>query len=237
MKPAKSSAFTLVELMVAVGIFGFMSAGVTAFYVQSLQAANATQQQVRMMADMRSITNELLFNASRAHELILYASPAAADRADATDRLPITVNEDTGALTCPTGNFAVFVYYELPKPSSQARYRIARLVGYALDQTGTNPGVLSRITIDLSSAPSTSSVEQILSDRWATATRKTYSDLVTPLAMADGALSTTTPKLFYKRSEQNLAICGQLLKSAANNDSKDRRTVTRTMFFTVTTRS
>lgn len=236
MKTRTSSGFTLVEIMVAIGVFSLLSAALTAFYLESLRSANATQQQVWLISDMRSFTSEMLFNASRAHEIVLYKSSAAADRADAASRRTVVVNEATNTLVCPTGNFVVFVHYELPKPTAQTLYRISKLVAYSLDQTGTAPGVLSRITIELGT-PSTNTVEQILTANWSTAKRWTYSRMVTPLALADGAVSTTTPSLFYKRSEQNLAICGQLLRSAGNYDSQDRRTMTRTMYFTVTTRS
>jgi prepilin-type N-terminal cleavage/methylation domain-containing protein len=237
MKTRNASAFTLIEMMVAVGIFGLLGTGLTMFYVESLKAANATEQQVRLMSDMRTFSNELFFNASRAHELILYATPTADDRSEAADRLLIVADEDTGNLHCPTGNLAVLVYYELPKPSTQAFHRIARIIAYSLDQSGTNPGVLTRLTIDLTASPSTNTVEQILTANWNTAARRIYGRLVTPLALSDGGSTSTAPRLFYKRSEQNLAICGQLLSNAGNRDSKDRHTVSRTMFFTVTTRS
>jgi hypothetical protein len=223
--------------MVAFCVFGLLSAGLTMFWVESSKAANFTQQQIRMMGEMRTLSSELLFNASRAHELIIYNSPRAADRVDASSRRQIVVDEDTNALQCPTGNLAVFVYYELPKPRVQSRYRIARLVAYALDQNGTEPGRLSRITINLTGSPSTSTVEAILEAYWSTAERKTYADLISPLALSDVASESTTPRLFYKRSEQNLAVCGQLLRSSSDSDTRDRRTVTRTVFFTVTTRS
>ena len=237
MKTRTPSGFTLPELLVAFSVFGLLSAGLTMFWVESSKASNFTQQQIRMMGEMRSLSSELLFNASRSHELIVYDSPDAAERVDASSRRQIVIDEDTSTLQCPTGNLVVFVYYELPKPRNQSRYRIARLVAYALDQNDTEPGRLSRITIDLTGSPSTSTVEAILEAYWSTAERKSYADLISPLAMSDAASESSTPRLFYKRSEQNLAVCGQLLRSGSDNDTKDRRTVTRTIFFTVTTRS
>jgi hypothetical protein len=224
-------------LLVAVGLMGAVSVGMMAFWLQTQKAANFSEQHVRLLGEMRGLTNELFSTASRAHEIVLYRSSDAADRNEADDRFEIVNDEDTGAVSCPVGNFVVFVYYELPKPNAQPRYRIAKLIGYSLDRIGSAPGQLTRVLIDLTGAPSTGTVEEILAAHWDDAEMRSYSSPVSPLALPDGSGEGTVPCLFYKRSERNLAICGQLLQNAANRDTASRETMTRTLFFTVTTRS
>jgi hypothetical protein len=208
------------------------------FFVQSLKNGNASEQQIELLSDMRSFMDEMVFNGSRSHEFVLYNSTAAADRTPENRKAVLNSENETDADDiCPTGDFAVFVFYELPKPSSQEHYRIQKLVGYYLDDHDSGPPALVRMTIDLGSTPSTETVEEILSDNWSSATRRTIGTRVTPLALSDGYNDQTAPQLFYMRASQNLAVCGQLLQSTARVDTKDSRTQTRTFYFTVTVRS
>jgi hypothetical protein len=224
-----------------------ISVVVLGFYIQSLQGGNTAEQQLRLAGKMRGFMNELIFTGSRSHELILYKSAAAADRTS-TDadsdgipdsRLRVTNedSEETSDDICPTGDFAVFVYYELPKPASSAKYRVKKIVGYYVDENATDGPALTRITIDLSATPSNSPVETILADNWNSAPRKVIASKVTPLALADSADEDTAPNLFYRRAGQSMAVCGQILSSTSGKDTADRRSYTRTFYFTVTVRT
>ncbi|HEX9781571.1 MAG TPA: type II secretion system protein [Opitutaceae bacterium] len=230
--------FTLVEILTAMGLVGFIAAGAMGFYVQSIKNGNASEQNIELGSTMRTFMDEMIFSGSRSHELVLYRSSVAADRT-AAGRL-VVLNSDNEIETddiCPTGNFAVFVFYELPKPAAVDQYRISKLVGYFLEQTDTGPAALVRMTIDLSSSPSEDTVEEILADHWNSAQRRTIAPRVTPLALSDGYTEETMPQLFYRRASQNLAVCGQLMQSAARKNTKDRNTQTRTFFFNITVRS
>lgn len=229
--------------MVTLWVVSLLGVAVMAFYIHALRTSYASQQQISLIGTMRQFTSELIYNASRAHEMILYPSAAATDRDNVSDRCEIVSNED-GTETRPTGNLAVFVSYELPKPADQARHRIRKLIAYYIDAVDSGPPRLTRLVVDLSAAPSTGTVESILSSNWTTASanvtisRKTFAPRVTPLALSDSYdPDTGQPELFYKRSPANLAVCGQLFESTTRADTKDRRTYTRTFFFTVTTRS
>lgn len=238
MSSKTNRGFTLTEILLVLGIVGFLSIGVLGFFLQSLRSGNASEQQIALLTSMRSFTNEMVFVGSRSQEMILYNSAEAADRT--YDGRKEVANDDTDTYAddiCPTGDFVVFVYYELPKPASQAHYRIRKLVGYYLDGSDTSSGPLMRLTIDLSASPSSDSVEEILSDHWSSADRRTVAHLVAPLALSDGYNDDTTPQLFYKRANQNLAVCGQLIESASHKNTEDLRTYTRTFYFTVTVRS
>lgn len=242
MKRTQHAGFSLVEIIVTVGLVSLLSTGVMMFYIESLKSGNASEQQIKLVSTTRKLSSELIFTGSRAHELILYNSTAPADRGPAgTPGIrKIVLNEETETDAddvCPTGNFAVFVFYELPKPASSAKYRISRLVGYYLETADSGPPSLMRMTIDLGSSPSTDPVETILTNNWSTAERQVMAPRVSPLALSDGYDDSTTPQLFYKRANQNIAVCGQLLHSATDKNTKDRRSYTRTFYFTVTVRS
>jgi Tfp pilus assembly protein PilE len=234
----RSAGFSVVELIVTVGLVGIITTAVMGFYVQSLQSGHAVDQQMKLLTTMRTFTEELIFTGSRSHELILYNSADAADRTFANRK--VVINDDTESAEddiCPTGNFAVFVFYELPKPAAQAKYRISKLIGYYLESTDSGPPELKCITIDKSSAPSTDTIETLLTDNWSSAPREVIAHRVNALALSDNYTESTVPQLFYRRANQNLAVCGQLLESATRIDTKDRRSYTRTFYFTVTVRS
>lgn len=232
------SGFTLTEILTVSAFLGVISTGAMGFYVQSMKSSSATEQRIELQNSMRSFTNELVFNGSRSHELVLYNSTDSADVTEAKRKVVVNVEtETTSDDVCPTGDFAVFIYYELPKPADQSQYRIEKLIGYYLDDVDSGPPALVRMTIDLSGSPSTQSVEQIISSKWSTAARKTIAPRVNPLAKSDDFGSDSTPQLFYKRANQNIAVCGQLLQSTTKKDTKDLNTHTRTFYFNVTVRS
>ncbi len=238
MKTSSRRGFSLPEIATVAGLLGLISTGVMGFFIQSLKSSNASEQQIELLSTMRTFMDEMIFNGSRSHEFILYNSMAAGDRTLEKRKAVLNADNETESDdVCPTGDFAVFVFYELPKPSSQSKYRIQKLVGYYLDKKDSGPPALVRMTIDLGASPSTDTVEEILSSRWGSAKRKTVAARVSPLALSDGYNDDTTPQLFYKRASQNIAVCGQLLQSTAKLNTKDGRTQTRTFYFTVTVRS
>jgi len=243
MKNRYKSAFTLSEVMVTLAVASIFGVAVMTFYIQSLKAGYTSQQQIALQSTMRTITSELISNASRSHEMILYRSSDAADRDNVDDRRLITLDANEDEVR-PTGDMAVFAYYELPKPAAQNRHRVRKIIAYYPEQTDSGPPQLTRLVIDLSGAPSTSTVEQILANHWTnggtgiTVERKVFAPRVTPLALGDNYDPLTdSPRLFFMTSAENIAVCGQLKQSATNKDTSDRNTLTRTFFFTISVRA
>jgi prepilin-type N-terminal cleavage/methylation domain-containing protein len=235
MKTKSPRGFTLVEIMIATTLAGLLGAVALTFYVQSLKTSYVSEQELKLITSMRTLSSELIENGSRSHELVLYNSTQSTDIT--LDGRKLVVNDDTETTdddVCPTGNFAVFVFYELPKPASQENYRISKLIGYYFDE---DDGSLVRATIDLGSSPSTDPVEEIIEDNWSSADRRTIARRIEPLALSDGYGDSTLPQLFYRRANQSLAVCGQLLASATGVDTEDEKSHTRTFYFTVTVRS
>src|SRR5690606_16093316 len=60
---------------------------------------------------------------------------------------------------------------------------------------------------------------------------------VAALALRASAADDPPPNLFYRRARHSMAVCGQILASAGGNDTADRRSQTRTCYFTVSVRT
>lgn len=244
--------FTLVEIMVALTVTGILMTGVMSFYIQNLKSMYASDQRMKLAGQIKRFSNELITQASRSNQFALFksADPANFDginaaQASATypDRQIIDVTDPTNPLH-PAGDFVVFIYYEIPKPVSQAFHRISRLEGYFLTTaTAGAPGELKKVVIDLTSAPSTSTVEAILTAKWnTTAVFTRYFPLVRGLAkpeVIDGTAVTgvTTPRIFYMSNARNVIITGQIYTSNKSTDTGDWKTYTDTFAFTITPRT
>jgi len=243
MRRTKTHGLTLVEVMITLAIAVVLGGAIMSFYLASLRAGYGTQRQIGLQTTLRGLSAELIHEASRAHELVLFSSAASADRDAATDRRRITADED-GIDLHPTGDFAVFIFYETPRPAAQARYRIARLVGYYAEAIANQPSQLVRFEIDFRGSPSTQTVEQALAAYWnggtddIAVTRSILAPSILPLALSDHAsLNGGQPQLFYLTSVHNVAVCGQLFDSASGSDTKSALTYTRTFFFTLSVRT
>ena len=142
MKNKKSKrGFTLLEVMIVMTILGMLITGVMAFYIQSVKSMYASDQRMKLAGQINRFSNELILQASRSNQFILYKSAAAADFASAANRQGIqSMNGSTPISPLfPAGDFVVFVYYEInTKLSTQQLYRILKLEGYFL--TTTSPG-------------------------------------------------------------------------------------------------
>lgn len=236
MKTQNTRGFTLLEVLITTTLLGLLATAVMGFFVMNTKTSYITANEANTISTMRSLTNALIFTGSRSHECIIYPSSASSDRVEAK-RQEVVVDETTGVETCPTGDFAVFVYYEVPKPSTETYHRIRKIVGYSLEPAARDDRQLVSITIDLSAAPSTDTVESILTAKWATAERKIVAERVVPLALSDGYTSATVPRLFYKRANQNLVVSGQIYQGGSTVNTADWRTRTRTFYFSVSIRS
>jgi prepilin-type N-terminal cleavage/methylation domain-containing protein len=226
--------FTLVEIVIAASIAGVLSAAALGFLVYNLKSVYSSQQQMKLLSTMRTLNNEFIRNASRAHEYVMYDSTNSADRDEVADRKSIEVDASSGLEVFPTGNFVVFITYELPKPATQNKYRIASVTGYYPRSTSDGRQELVKMTI-APSTPSTDTLEDLIADNWDTAPRTVIASRINALALSEA--TSTSPQMFYMHSPNNLAVCGQLFASNAGKDTKNAHTFTRTFYFTLTVRS
>jgi prepilin-type N-terminal cleavage/methylation domain-containing protein len=121
-------AYTLTELMVAIGIFGILGAGIATLLISSIKTYHYDIGRQLVNRDMRKFTNELSDNAVESNYFRVYR--AFDDRAS-----PVGVEE--------SGDFALFVY---TNPSNSEE--IIRVVGYYRAASGTAPGPVRRFTVD-----------------------------------------------------------------------------------------
>lgn len=237
--------------MVAMTVSGILMAGVMTFYIQSLKSMYASDQRIKLAGQISKFSNELIVQASRSNQFILYKSAAPADF-DGTNPAPDANNSDRQSMAGiddesplhPAGDFVVFVYYEIPKPTNQPQHRISKLEGYFLDTTiPGRPGRVRKVIIDLSATPSTDSVEKILTDNWSLgAVFTTYFPLVRGLAnpeIVDGTpvTGTPSPRLFYMSASRNVIITGQIYSSSQDINTNDWRTYTNSFCFNITPRT
>src|SRR6478736_880681 len=141
--------FTLTEILVGMTVSAVLLLGVMAFYIQSLKSMYASDQRIKLAGQINRFSNELIVQASRSNQFILFKSANAADF-DGTNLAPHAGNSDRQSITSideddplhPAGDFVVFVYYEIPKPTAQTAHRISKLEGYYLSTAaagGTGP--------------------------------------------------------------------------------------------------
>ena len=243
--------FTLVEILIATTVSGMLMAGVMSFYVQNLKGMYAADQRIKLAGQINRFSNELIVQASRSNQFVLFKSAVAADfdgtnlapDSDDSDRQTI-VSIDEGDPLHPAGDFVVFVHFEIPKPTDEPVHRISKLEGYFLNTaTAGGTGQVRKVVIDLSGAPTTNTVEQILTAHWSTTAKfSNYFPLVRGLALpevVDGTevSGTPTPRLFYMSATRNVIITGQIFSSSQNTNTSDWKTYTNSFCFNITPRT
>ena len=251
MKTNRSArGFTLVEIMITVTLMGFIMAGVMTFYLQNVRSMYASEQRLKLAGEIKRFSNELVVQASRSNQFVLFKSARAVDfdgtggpnDTNDTVRQIIDIDNPTNPLH-PAGDFVVFIYYEIPKPAAQPFHRITKLEGYYLNAINAGTlGALRKIVIDLSGAPSTNTVEAILKANWSTAQFTTYFPNARGLAVPeviDGVPTNNaaSARLFYMSDARNVIISGQIYSSNKEVTTGDFKTYTNTFSFNVTPRT
>ena len=251
--------FTLVEIMVAVAVLGVLMTGVMTFYLQGVKSMYASEQRLKLAGQIKKFSNELIVQASRANQFVLYksASPADFDGVNPTfidpittqvvpfpDRQRIDITDPLNPLH-PAGDFVVFVYFKIPKDTADAVHRISKLEGYYLNPASAGGiGAVTKVVIDLTAAPSLNSIESILNTDWnnSTTTFTKYFPLARGLCVpeiVDGTAVTGTPvsRLFYMTASRNVIVSGQLYSSRPDVATGDWKTYTDVFFFNITPRT
>lgn len=228
----RQAAFTLVEVMIALGISVVAMTAALSFYINTSLGLYIVDQRVAQATTLRRFSQELIYHAGRANQIFLYKSVTEADRDTPGDQLHIDTESAEPDILRPAGDFVVFVYYEVPKPVALDYHRIQKIVGYYLDATAGGIGPIRRVTIDLSQNFLTGAatlsdqvaaydvtdkitmVEKVMKDNWAVAKHVRFDRFV---LNARGLFeSELTPvedvgRLFYYRDEhRSLMIAGQV---------------------------
>ena len=162
------SGFTLVEMMLVVGIVGLVMAGVLPFFVSNLKMLYISEQKLLINGDVRAFTNNMINDADTANNFVLYQSfypytNSYYDPASGTNKTS-TVSRDCNGdgvidatdrmVAAQDSNFLVLIYYQDPFYDSRfydsipnneptlgtGTNTITRLVGYWLAPNVNYPG-------------------------------------------------------------------------------------------------
>lgn len=209
----RRSGFTLVEILIVLGLVGLILAGMLGFFLTTFRGAFITQQKLAINKDIRTLTSHMTDAARASNNFLLYGSFAANDRANADQRLR------HGS----SGDLVVFIYYG-PPDTANLRFPVARLIGYY--RSPENPedpestGPVRRFDIPFSPA-STAPLESLLPDE---------ADLDSFPEVVEMSRGLANGKLFYNYRERSVVVNGQIFHG---NDAKR---VTDTYNFTVSPR-
>ncbi|GEM_PF-1190100 len=266
-KSSTSRGFTLAEIMIAMSIFALLMSMVMSFYLQSLRTMYASDQRMKLAAQIKKFSNELIVQASRSNQFVLFKSALPADfngsnpvpASNNSDRQSILGDTEDVSAPRPAGDFAVFVFYQFPKETADVFHRIKKIEGYFLSpDTVGEPGKVRKVIVDLSTVLTDDitkkTVEEILTAKWsiitpADPTRAIITDyfpMVRGLAIPqviDGVAVPPPPaiqpagRLFYMSAPRNVIITGQIYSSIKDTNTKDDKTYTNAFCFNITPRT
>jgi len=204
---SRKAGYSLVEVLMVLGISSFVIAGILAFYVQFYKIGFVNEQRNRINRDIRQLTGELADAGRQANYFTIYNSYLEEDRDKASDRI----------LDGGSGDMLVFVYLEEDGDG------IESISGYFRDVSGEDAdvrGPVRRFTQEFSPA-SDARLESLLP----TPFEMSGSDEVVELSRG-----LSNGKLFYNFWGRSIMVNGQIYHG---NDAKR---VTETYNFTISPR-
>lgn len=197
--------YTLVEVLIAMGVIGFLVAGLLPFFIQTSTSLFVTEQKLKVNNDIRKFTSEMEDHAREANHYLIYATFATADRDGEADR------KRDGE----SGDFMVLVFDDNPIGVSPLISRpIRRVVGYY--RAATDPldpaseGPVRKFDSDVDSwgvtFPSNLDVESVLPSIAQVANFKRVIELSKGLA---------NQRLFYNFHNRSIMVKGEILHGSA----------------------
>ena len=197
--------FTLVEILIGMGILGLLTVGLLPFFIQSSTSFFVTEQKLKVNNDIRKFTSEMADHAREANHYIIYPTYAAVDRDDEADR------KRDGE----SGDFMVLVFYDNPVGTAPLISRpIRRVVGYY--RASSNPldpsseGPVRKFDSELDSwgitFPIDQPIEKVLPNAAQVASFKRVIELSKGLA---------NQRLFYNFHNRSIMVKGEILHGNA----------------------
>lgn len=203
--PHSPRAYTLTEILITMGVLGFLFAGLMPFFLQSSTSFFITEQKLRVNNDIRKFTSEMADHAREANHYLIYPSFAATDRDAEPDR-----RRDG-----QSGDLMVLVFYESPTGTPPFITRpIGRIVGYyraSSDFTDpTAEGPVRKFDSDVDSwgitLPSTNAIEALLPSAASAGSFRQVIELSRGLA---------DQRLFYNFHNRSIMVKGEILHGDA----------------------
>jgi hypothetical protein len=231
-RPRKNRAYTLVEMMVALGVMGFVSIGTVSFTRQAFKMYYADTARLKINHDIRSFTAKLDSDAVTANYFLVY--PGFSTRTTGSG----ATLADAAVSDGQVGDMLILVYTD-PASTTTGVSMITELVGYYREITDTtlNNGPVHRFDITLSpSVAANSGAMYTILNTYVTGTASSY-PIITQIAQGlDTNLSgsTPTPALFYNRQNRSVMVSAQVSELQAEQGSSYQ--VGNTYNFTVSPR-
>lgn len=206
--------FTLVEVLITMGILSTLMIGVFSVYMQSQKSLFVSTQKGNINRDIRQFTGELTTIARDANHFYIYSSIAVTDRNEITDR----------RVRGQTGDLLVLVFLR-PHPGPTDPVYITRIAGYFRAAGSGERGPIRKFDMRYATADykpaTTTTVESLIPSVSALLASPQVVELAD--GMADG-------RLFLNYEDRSIMIKGQI------HHGNDYKRLTDTYNFTITPR-
>lgn len=205
-------AYTLVEIMMAVGVMGLVVGGVLKFAIQTMNTYSYDSGRLMVNRDMRTFTGSLAGDCVGANYFRIYP--------DFSDRSAFVTDGSAG-------DFLVLVYTDTNNAAGS--YYVTQLVGYYRDADASDPtslGPVRRVARTIASADQGKDLPTLVAQYLPYTT--THSDPVV-IQLAQGL---SNGSLFYDYRERSIMVRGQIV----DYGSKGGRAAINTYNFTVSPR-
>lgn len=213
-------AFSLLETLVAMTIFGLITAGLASFTYISIHSMFTSEQKLIINRNIRDVTNEMIINARQANYFVLYDNFEAGMRSATTAEEAVPYYRQDGQ----TGDFLLLVYYGVdPAPADNQPPPIERLVGYYRSpDEDENKGPVYKFDIDIPSSQQDDLLESLIPP---TSEKKNHEIIV---QLSEGLAN---GQLFFNLERKSIMVNAQFY---SGNEAK---WVTDTYNFTISPRS
>jgi type II secretory pathway pseudopilin PulG len=203
-----TGGYTLVEMIMVVGIGSFVIVGMLSFFIQFYRMSFVNEQRNRINRDIRQLTGDLTRAGRQANYFTLYTSVNAADRDAPIDR----------RLDGSAGDLLVFVYKE--DDTTDTIIRIECFFREATSGDVDELGAVKNYVVDIPGG-SSASVESLI---------PSVSVLATASEVVELSKGLSNGRLFFNFWGKSIMVNGQIFHG---NDAKR---VTETYNFTISPR-
>jgi hypothetical protein len=207
----RSQAFSLVEVMIVLGVSGLVLAGLMGFFIQGLNIYHYDSAKLMVNRDIRKFTSEMTENATYSNYFQIFKS--------FTDRNDLDVDGNPrGVEEGQSGDLLVLVFVEDPPNDSKIR----RLVGYYRDGSSGSEGPVRKFDIPIPPARADERVFDLLPD---VSTISGYPEVI------ELARGLSNQKLFYHFGD-SIIVKGQIIHRGGLKNTRYER-ATNTYNFTI----
>lgn len=208
----RAPGFSLIEVMIVVGISGLVLAGLMSFFIQGLNIYHYDSAKLLVNRDIRKFTNEMTDNATYSNFFQIFKS--------FTDRDDLDVQGNpTGVNKGESGDMLVLVFID---PDDESKVR--RLVGYYRDG-GSGSGSEGPVRKFDITVPAADADERVFDLLPAKSTVSTHPEVI------ELARGLSDQKLFY-RFHTSVIVKGQIIHRGGLSKTRYER-ATNTYNFTI----